>query len=74
MANDGRFLNLTNGKKTLENAIDSSAGAADAGKIIKLDAGGQIDSTMLPSTGDISLEASEALVAGDYVNIFDDLR
>jgi hypothetical protein len=37
MANDGRFLNLENGKRKLENAIDSSSGAGDSGKIIKLD-------------------------------------
>lgn len=72
MANNGRFLNLTNGKKTLEDGIDVSAGVADAGKIIKTDAGGLIDPSFLPSTGDISVEASEALSAGDYVNLFDD--
>ncbi len=72
MANDGKFLNLENGKKVLDNAIDASAGAADAGKIIKLDAGGQIDPSMLPASGAITLEASEALLAGDFVNLFDD--
>ena len=72
MANDGNFLNLSGGKKTLESGIDVSAGAGDAGKIIKTDSSGLIDPTFLPSTGDISLEASEALSAGDYVNIFDD--
>lgn len=72
MANDGKFLNLTNGKKTLESAINSSAGAGDANKIIMTDAGGLIDPTFLPSTGDISVEASENLSAGDFVNLFDD--
>jgi hypothetical protein len=72
MANDGKFLNLTNGKKTLEQGIDSSAGVADAGKIIVTDASGQIDATFLPASGVISYEASENLDAGDYVNLFDD--
>lgn len=35
--------------------IDSSAGAGDAGKPIKLDAGGQVDATMI-NDGDISLD------------------
>ena len=69
MANDGKFLNLTNGKKTLESAIDSSAGAGDANKIIMTDSSGLIDSTFIPSIGDISVEASEALDAGDFVEL-----
>ena len=72
MANNGQFLNLTNGKKTLEDAIDVSAGAPSAGQIIKTDSAGLIDPTFLPSTGDISKEASENLDAGDYVQLFDD--
>ena len=72
MANDGKFLNLTGGKKTLEQGINSSAGVADAGKIIVLDASGQIDPSMIPASGVISYEASEALDAGDYVNLFND--
>lgn len=72
MANNGKFLNLEGGKKVLDSAINSSAGAGDANKIIMTDSGGLIDPTFLPSTGDISKEASEALDAGDYVNLFDD--
>jgi hypothetical protein len=72
MANDGKFLNLTNGKKTQENAIDTSAGAGDAGKIIKLNSSGLVDATMIAASGTISIEASEALLAGDFVNLHDD--
>jgi hypothetical protein len=72
MANDGKFLNLTNGKKTLESGIASSAGVGDAGKIIVTDASGQIDASFLPASGVINYEASENLDAGDYVNLFDD--
>lgn len=52
--------------------INVSAGSADAGKVIRLDTDGKIHESMLP-TGigkDVSvLKASEALAAGDYVNI-----
>jgi hypothetical protein len=73
MANDGKFLNLENGKKKLDSAIDSSAGAADSGKIIKLDSNGKIDSTLLPAgIGEdaVELPAFEDVSAGDFVNIF----
>jgi hypothetical protein len=75
MANNGKFLNLENGKKKLDDAINSSAGVADAGKIIKLDANGKIDLTLLPSgIGDDAVEiiTFEDVAAGDFVNIFDD--
>ncbi|MHA1305173.1 MAG: hypothetical protein ACTSPI_15855 [Candidatus Heimdallarchaeaceae archaeon] len=73
MANDGKFLNLENGKKKLDSAIDSSAGVADSGKIIKLDSSGKIDITLLPDgVGEDAIEivSSEDLSAGDFVNIF----
>ena len=73
MANDGRFLNLENGKRKLENAIDSSSGASDSGKIVKLDSSGKLDITLLPDgVGDDAVEIAsfEDLVAGDFVNIF----
>lgn len=71
MANDGKFLNLTGGKPSQEQAIAVSAGAADASKIIRLDGGGKIDQTFLPSgIGPESrlMVASEGLSAGDLVN------
>lgn len=73
MANDGKFLNLTSGVPTQETAINTSAGAGDASKIIKLDAAGRIDSTMMPIGTDIetqAITASEALSAGDLVNLW----
>lgn len=54
-------------------AIQSSAGAGDAGKIPALDSGGKIDSTMMPvgiAADTKSIVASEALSAGNYVNIY----
>ncbi len=53
----------------------TSAGAADASKMIQLDAAGKIDPTLL-TTGlggeDYTMTAFETLAAGDLVNVFDD--
>lgn len=57
---------------TILNAKSSSAGAADAGKTVVLGADGKIDSTMFSASGNADsqdMQASEALVAGDWVNI-----
>ena len=75
MANNGTFLNLENGKEALDTAINASTGASDASKIIRTDSTGRIDNSLLPvGVGDdtLEIEASETLVAGDFVNIFDD--
>ena len=75
MANDGKFLNLESGKKKLDQAINASTGAGDASKIIRTDSTGRIDSSLLPvgiGADTLSIEASETLAAGDFVNIFDD--
>lgn len=50
----------------------SSAGAADAGKLVALDNTGKIDSTMIPTAAGNSraVPASEALAAGAFVNLF----
>jgi hypothetical protein len=55
-------------------AIQSSAGAGDAGKIPALDSSGRLDSSMLPTgvgADTASVQASENLSAGDFVNIWD---
>lgn len=52
----------------------TSAGAGDAGKIPQLDSGGKLDVTLLPSgigAATFTAVASEALAAGDFVNIYD---
>ena len=59
-------LSITNGKV-------ASAGASDAGKLVALDAAGRIDTTMMPTgigADTASIVASEALSAGDLVNIY----
>lgn len=50
-----------------------SAGAGDAGKIPAVDAAGKLDTTFMPvgiGADTASITASEALAAGDFVNIW----
>lgn len=57
---------------SIVNAVTSSAGAGDADKVVALDAAGKIDSTMMPTgigPDTASITTSEALAAGDLVNI-----
>lgn len=59
---------------TIVNSKTSSAGAGDSGKLVALDGSGKIDSTMMPTgigADTASIVASEALAAGDLVNIYD---
>lgn len=68
----GDYLKLAAGVPSDANALAASAGAADAGKIPKLDGTGKIDSTMMPAGVGAEtrvIVASEALAAGDLVNI-----
>lgn len=54
------------------NATQTSAGAGSAGRIVQLDGAGRIDGTMMPSgigAEQASIQASEAISVGDYVNI-----
>lgn len=54
------------------NAVNASAGAGDAAKVVQLDGSGRIDSTMMPvgiGADTASITTSEALAAGDFVNI-----
>ena len=58
---------------TIVNGKTSSAGAGDTGKLVALDSSGRIDLTMMPVgiTADVAaLTTSEALSAGDFVNIW----
>lgn len=56
------------------NGTASSAGAGDAAKVVQLDGSGRIDSSMMPvgvGADTATITASEALSAGDFVNIHD---
>lgn len=69
-----KFLKNNAGVIAEEAAIDSSAGAGDAGKIVALDATGKLASNMMPVGVDIetsSITASEDLSAGDFVNVWE---
>lgn len=64
----------TTGLPTEQEATDVSTGAPDAGKIPALDAAGVLDPSLFPPGfgSNVSVvPASEALAAGDWVNLFD---
>lgn len=46
-----KFIDIVNGVPTLKTPVGSSAGSGDAGKIPKLDSGGKLDASMMPSIG-----------------------
>lgn len=59
---------------SIVNGTATSAGAADASKVAVLDGSGRLSATMMPvGFGDdaVAVTASEALSAGDFVNIWD---
>lgn len=70
-----KYIELSSGRLAEKAAIQTSAGAGDAGKIPALDAAGKLDSTMMPSgvaADTAAIAASENLAAGDMVNVYDD--
>lgn len=70
-----RFLARVNGKIKEIIATVTSAGAADEGKIVALDAAGKLDSSVMPvgiGADTKTLVASENLSAGDLVNVWND--
>lgn len=69
------FLARVNGQIKRVFAIVTSAGAGDAGKIIATDASGKLDPSFLPAgigANQVVAPASEALSAGNFVNLFSD--
>lgn len=71
----GRYLDRVSGVTTQERAINTSAGAGDADKLARLDSSGKFDASFMPAgfgAETIVLPTDEDLIAGDYVNIFDD--
>lgn len=70
-----KFIQQVAGVLTEKQASNQSAGAGDAGSIVALNAQGVIDTTMLPpgvGAATYSIEASQNLDAGDFVNIWED--
>jgi hypothetical protein len=67
-----KFLTLVAGVQTLVTAIAASVGAGDANKVVMTDSAGRLDSSLMPSgigAQTITATATEALAAGDWVNI-----
>jgi hypothetical protein len=68
-----KYLSHSSGRIQEVQATVASAGAADDGKIVALDATGKLDSTVMPvgiGADTVTVQASEALSAGDFVNIW----
>lgn len=71
-----RLFTFVSGKiKAVVLSIQSSVGAADADKLIATGADGKLDSSFLPpgvGASTVTVPASEALSAGDFVDIYTD--
>lgn len=70
-----KFIRLVGGVLTEIFGVQTSAGAANAGDLVSLDNSGRIDGSMMPvgvGADTATLVASEALAAGDYVNVWND--
>lgn len=68
-----KILTLVNGRPTNITPITASAGATDALKVFQTDATGKLDVSFMPTgfgADVVSIVASEALVAGDFVNVY----
>lgn len=68
-----KFISLNGGQLTEKAPATTSTGAADAGRIVALDSAGRLDTTVLPigiGADTQAIVASEALAAGDLVNIY----
>ena len=69
-----KYIKNSAGVLTEEAAIQTSAGAGDAGKIPALDAAGRLNVNMMPTgigADTASIVTSENLAAGDLVNLYD---
>lgn len=71
------YIRLDHGTGTLTEteATDVSAGAGNAGDIVALDASGRLDPSVMPvgiGADTQVIQASEALAAGDWVNVWSD--
>lgn len=72
MAGD-KYLIVSGGAATEKQSPQTSAGAGDAGKLPALDSSGRLDTSFMPTgigADTASITTSEALSAGDHVNIW----
>lgn len=69
-----KFISLVSGTLTEIKGIVTSTGTANSGDLVALDAQGKLDDSVMPvgvGQNTVSATASEALAAGDIVNIYD---
>lgn len=69
-----KFLRFVGGVFTEVFGVQTSAGAANAGDLVALDDTGRLDNSMMPvgiGADTAVITASEALAAGDWVNVWD---
>lgn len=69
-----KFLALVNGVMTEIKGVVNSTGTANEGDLVALDAQGKLDASLMPAgvgQNTVTAKASEALAAGDIVNIYD---
>lgn len=71
MAGD-KYLYNNGGVVTERALVQTSAGAANAGDGVALNASGKIDDTMLSTVDTVTLPTSEDISDGDWVNVWDD--
>lgn len=70
-----KYIKQVSGVLTEQEALVSSAGAGDSGKIPALDSTGRLSTSMMPvgvAADTASIGSSENLVAGDFVNIWNE--
>lgn len=70
-----KFLRFVGNIISEVTGLQSSSGAGDAGELVALDDTGRINSNMMPvgiGADTASIDASEALAAGDFVNVWSD--
>lgn len=68
------FLSRVAGRTKQFFGIQSSAGSADAGKLIAASSDGKLDASFLPTgigANQVIVPATEALSAGQFVNLYD---
>jgi hypothetical protein len=70
-----KYIANNSGKLKEEAAVDTSAGAGDAGKIVALDSNGKLNNNMMPTgvgAEVVTHPSSENLTAGNFVNLWND--
>lgn len=68
-----KYIKNSSGSLVEESSVGTSGGAGDSTKIPHLDANGKLDTSFMPTgigADTASITASEALAAGDFVNIW----